>query len=202
MPKGPAPKGAYSGKSSVFSTRIRPDLRKSLEKAARQSGRSLSQEVEHRLRHSILEDEKIEDTFGDRQTYRLMRMMADGIHLASGWTEAHWLKNPVSFGFAKAAIASILDRVAPGEPESLRHPLHDQAAAACGDIIAAVFWAKTRAAADALPLNKGSDQDWKYAVAKADLAHLLDRTFRNSDETFVERVVERLRAISSKLEIK
>ena len=74
--------GEYAGKSSVFSTRIRPDLRRYLEKAAKTSGRSLSQEVEHRLRRSFVEDDKIADAFGDRRTYRLMRMMADAIHLS------------------------------------------------------------------------------------------------------------------------
>jgi hypothetical protein len=59
------------GRSLVH--RIRPDLRKSLERAAKASGRSLSQEVEHRLRRSFVEDDKIADAFGDRRTYRLMR---------------------------------------------------------------------------------------------------------------------------------
>ena len=53
---GRKPKGEYSGKSAVFSTRIRPDTRDALWQAAKASGRTLSQEVEFRLRRSIDED--------------------------------------------------------------------------------------------------------------------------------------------------
>ena len=57
--KASGPKKAIRRQVVVFSTRIRPDLRDRLEKAAKQSGRSLSQEVEHRLRRSFVEDDKL-----------------------------------------------------------------------------------------------------------------------------------------------
>ena len=50
---GRKPKGEFVGKSATITTRIRPDTRGALEKVARGSGRSLSQEVEFRLRASL-----------------------------------------------------------------------------------------------------------------------------------------------------
>src|SRR5258708_35646377 len=100
--RGAAPKGEYVGKSKVFSTRIRPDLRDGLDKAARKSGRSVSQEVEHRLRRTFVDDEKISDVFGDRQTYLVMRAIAVALERAwnPGDPKANWLNDPFAFDLA------------------------------------------------------------------------------------------------------
>src|SRR5262245_48238431 len=50
---GRKPRGDYSGKTDTFTTRITPQTRRALEQAAATSRRSLSQEVEHRLRLSL-----------------------------------------------------------------------------------------------------------------------------------------------------
>src|SRR2546423_3193307 len=114
MAKGPAPRGEYVGKSSVFSTRIRPDLRKKLEQAAKKSGRSLSQEIEHRLRRSFDEDEKIADRFGDRKTFLLMELMAKAIQFKGDDGEPdQWLENPEDFEIAIAAALAVLEAVRP-----------------------------------------------------------------------------------------
>jgi hypothetical protein len=198
MPKGPAPRGEYAGKSSVFSTRIRPDLRQSLEKAARRSGRSLSQEVEYRLRRSFIEDDKIADAFGDRQTYRLMRMMTDAIHfsqLRSGQPEVHWLTNSVTFRFAKEAIAAILERVAPDEkPSSLPKALNDRVAQVVGETTAAELWLNVVAAPVQLPLSKGSREDHRYSIAKTDLRGLLGRAITEAHQKRIRELVDLARA--------
>ena len=180
MPKGPAPKGEYSGKSSVFSTRIRPDLRQGLEKAAKQSGRSLSQEVEFRLRRSFVEDDRIADAFGDRQTYRLMRMMADAIHIFDEPAGSkRWTDNPVTFHLAQEAVIAVLARVAPKDdlPNSvLSGELQSKATKAGGQAIASFLWRKVQLADPALPLQRGTAEQAKNSVAKHDLALLLART--------------------------
>jgi hypothetical protein len=51
---GRKPKGEFTGKSATITTRIRPDTRDALEKVARANRRSLSQEVEFRLRAGLL----------------------------------------------------------------------------------------------------------------------------------------------------
>jgi hypothetical protein len=74
--RGAVPKGEYVGKSAVLSTRITPDLREGLQNAANKSGRSLSQEIEYRLRRSFGEDQKISDLFGSDSIFILVRMIA------------------------------------------------------------------------------------------------------------------------------
>lgn len=51
--RGRKPKGEYHDKVSVFSTRITAQLRADLVDASERNTRSLSQEVEHRLRRSL-----------------------------------------------------------------------------------------------------------------------------------------------------
>jgi hypothetical protein len=46
--RGRVPKGEYAGKTEVMSFRITPDTKVALRRAAAASGRSLSQEAEHR----------------------------------------------------------------------------------------------------------------------------------------------------------
>ena len=65
--RGPHPKGEYGGKiarTAVLSTRLQPDTRARLSEAAKASGRSLSQELEHRLRGSFIEEDKVVDFYG------------------------------------------------------------------------------------------------------------------------------------------
>lgn len=92
--------GEFENQTSVFSTRIRPELRKQLVESAGKNNRSLSQEVEHRLRDSFLEDEKIENRFGSRKNYAIMRTMAS---LAESMINiknrnADWVEDPYLFG--------------------------------------------------------------------------------------------------------
>jgi hypothetical protein len=197
MPKGRKPKGEYSGKSLVFSTRISPELRGALEKAAKSSGRSLSQEVEHRLRRSFAEDETIVDLFGSRQTYRVMRMMADAIHLCQRPGEAigrpdvtfDWITNPAVFHLARQAIISILDII---EPDGL--PGTDaemKGAAALGHAVAASMWDEVRTADSALHPSKKS----RAAAYKSDLIDVLPRTANQiHDEKLKRKVVSARKA--------
>jgi len=51
---GRKPKGPYRGKSVTITTRVTPDTRVALERAGAKKGHSLSQEIEIRLRQSLL----------------------------------------------------------------------------------------------------------------------------------------------------
>jgi len=53
---GRKPRGEFKGKTATLTTRITPGTRKALERAAKESGLSLSQEVERRLDRSILKE--------------------------------------------------------------------------------------------------------------------------------------------------
>jgi TraY domain len=59
MGRGRAPKGEYAGKTEVMSFRLTPDTKAALRRAAATSGRSLSQEAEHRLRRGLDDEEAI-----------------------------------------------------------------------------------------------------------------------------------------------
>jgi hypothetical protein len=188
---GRKPKGEYSGKSLVFSTRISPELRGALEKAAKSSGRSLSQEVEHRLRRSFAEDETIVDLFGSRQTYRIMRMMADAIHICQRPGEAvgrpdvifDWLTNTAAFHLARQAIISVLDMI---EPDGL--PGTDaemKGATALGHAVASTIWDEVRTADSAIPVSNRS----RAAAYKSDLIDVLPRTADPAHDKILKRKV-------------
>jgi hypothetical protein len=172
MGKGPRPKGEYAGKSSVFSTRIRPDLRKSLERAAKSSGRSLSQEVEHRLRRSFVEDDKIADAFGDRRTYRLMRMMSDAIQLSQKEeNDENWLDDPFRFRVALAAMRSVIEAIEPptpslGEVEDTEFQIMTDN---LGEAIAGKLWFGVNQAKDSIELGSGSRADHINSIARSDI---------------------------------
>jgi hypothetical protein len=183
MPKGPSPKGEYVGKSSVFSTRIRPDLRKRLEQAAKLSGRSLSQEVEHRLRRSFIEDDKIADAFGDRRTYRLMRMMADAIHMSNDKEDPEaWLKDPVTFVKAIASATDILESIRPGHVTGKQY----------ADVMmrrsaGASLWRDIQIANVSLPLNEGTRSDHQHAISRSDIGEeILRRTLPENRKKLID----------------
>jgi hypothetical protein len=172
MGKGPRPKGEYAGKSSVFSTRIRPILRKSLEKAAKTSGRSLSQEVEHRLSRSFVEDDRIADAFGDRRTYRLMRLMSDAIQLSlDEESEQGWLDDPFRFRVALAAMRNVVEAIEPKTAllDEVSEANFETMTDALGAAIAGKLWLGVNQAKDSIELGSGSRADHVNSVARSDL---------------------------------
>ncbi len=116
--RGPAPKGEYEGKSNVLSTRIRPDTRQALAMAAKGSGRSLSQEIEHRLRRSFDDDHLAKETFGSRRNRALMKILALSMQTAFNPKnpEADWMDDPILYEKVHRAINRILDGYRPSGP--------------------------------------------------------------------------------------
>ena len=116
--RGPRAKGEYGDKSAVLSTRISADLRTHLEHAVRESGHTLSREIEHRLRRTFIEDEQIASAFGDRQTYLIMRIIA--LALQRVWnpdrSDTDWLSDPYTFDQALQTVTAILEAIRPKEP--------------------------------------------------------------------------------------
>jgi hypothetical protein len=106
------PRGESAGKSTVFSTRITPELRRAIERAAAESGRSLSQEIEFRLRRSFDEDAKIVEIFGGQQIYALMRLIGCVLTMQDRTTS--WLSDQVAFDLATHAIGKMLKMFRPG----------------------------------------------------------------------------------------
>jgi hypothetical protein len=178
--RGPAPQGEYENKSQVLSTRIRADTRRALVSAAEKSGRSLSQEIEHRLRRTFIEDNRIEDAFGNRRNYLLMRMIALALEGAYNpepdSSPANWLDDPVSFDIATRCANKILEALRPEAPippasndlfESIRRvkPIHDAA-----NLMLAI-----QKAEPGLSLFEGTKADHFRGMVKAELGQIVKR---------------------------
>lgn len=76
--RGPKPRGAYAGKTAVFSTRIMPETLSLLNAAKKTHGTrewSLSQEVEHRLRRTFSDDETDVKFYGNKQNAAIVKLI-------------------------------------------------------------------------------------------------------------------------------
>jgi hypothetical protein len=101
---GPAPRGEYVDKAKTLSTRITADLRAALDAAKEKSGRSLSQEIEYRLRRSFEEDTKIKDIFGGRENYAIARLIGCLLDSHGG----DWKTDEENFDYVIASVALVL----------------------------------------------------------------------------------------------
>jgi hypothetical protein len=178
--RGRRPKGEYPEKKRIFASRIREDTWAKLQEAAVRSGRSVSQEFEHRLRRGLDEDETIEETFGDQRTYALMKLAAQAVNSTLNLTnpKTHWTADPELFTQALEVIVKTL---------SVLHPANLQAGppqvgAPVLDIIR-----EARAANPARLLNRSTKRQRAMVRLKDQLGELADRAAgRISDEPMPE----------------
>jgi hypothetical protein len=115
--RGPVPKGEYAGKAKTINTRATPELRDWLEKAAKKSGRSLSQEIETRLRRTFREEEDLAKQFGSADAARVFTAIAQILNMMRNPEnpDADWLHDPLAFALAADAINATLYLVRPKE---------------------------------------------------------------------------------------
>jgi hypothetical protein len=131
--RGPRPKGEYGGKigrTAVVSTRLQPDTRKRLVAAAGTSRRSLSQELEHRLRRTFIEDDKAVEFYGSQSNAAILKLIGAVIQstcsnwamkTADGWVPDlskdpdEWLHDPKLFDRVLTAIVHALIWFKPNE---------------------------------------------------------------------------------------
>lgn len=125
--RGPQPKGEYGrtiGRTAVLSTRLQPDTRKRLSAAAEANRRSLSQELEHRLRRSFTEDDKVVDFFGSPANAAIVKLLGAVIQSTctswlrkdpeDGWVPdfkkdpGEWLRDPLLFDGVLTAVVHAL----------------------------------------------------------------------------------------------
>src|SRR6516164_3768972 len=84
--RGPQPKGEYGrkiGRTAVLSARIQPDTRRRLVDATEASGRSLSQELEHRLRRTFIDDDKAVEFYGSDRNEAVLKLVGVTIQSAA-----------------------------------------------------------------------------------------------------------------------
>jgi hypothetical protein len=112
---GRKPHGEFRGKSATLTTRITFETRAAMERAAQKSGRSLSQEVEHRLDYSIRRDY-------EHNRHRHIRALAEAIAILIHWveraTQKRWIDDPFTAEALRRGIEFLVFHFgAPGTPE-------------------------------------------------------------------------------------
>lgn len=120
--RGRPPKDKTIRKSEPVSIRLTPYLRDRLE-AERTSAdpqRTLSQEIELRLRESFDFDKAIQKLLGGNDYHcALLRFVAEVIVIIEVQTGLHFVRDRFTFDHVKAAINTILDRFKPSTRSSL-----------------------------------------------------------------------------------
>jgi hypothetical protein len=178
-------------KSEVFSTRIRPDIKERLEKAAAASGRSLSNEFANRLLQSFALDDKIKEHFFDRRTYLMMRMAAaaiERVHPLDNRDGVHWLDDPLLFDAALSAVIGVLSQIRPPGPAiEPPDPMRAASVRAVREGIANLLWTYVQLGTDNLTLNPRYPTDRLAALVRGELG---DAVFRAG---LPESVLEKLR---------
>lgn len=159
--RGPAPKGAFENKSQVLSTRIMPDTRANLEAAAKASGRSLSQEIEHRLRRTFIEDEKMSDAFGSRRVYLMMRLAALALEKDCG----KWLDDENDFDRALEVLNKLFSAIRPSGSRSTEIIQYNLPAAEWTKVI----WSLVQGSKISMPLSDGTRSEHFAAVVRAEM---------------------------------
>jgi hypothetical protein len=123
------------GQRVPLGLRVTPELKERLDNAAKETGRSQSQEAELRLERTFREGDLLPElmaaTFGAKLAALLM-VVGDAMS-AVGPTVAHidtqtpegaedWLNNPVAFDQAVKAARTVLDAMAPAGQTTPRSP--------------------------------------------------------------------------------
>lgn len=164
--RGPIPRGEFQNKSRVLSTRIREDTRKALAEAASASGRSLSQEIEYRLRRSFDNDRMISEKFGNRQNYALLRMLASLFDQAPNERKS-WLYDPDNFNHVCDSITRVLLALRPPGADA-----PDDRDRFFGELNASAVADELGAADAAMPPDESANT---LNFIKADLGDVADR---------------------------
>lgn len=109
--RGPKPSGKV-----VVNTKIEPGTRDALHEAAARAGRTLSAEIEHRLRRSFDNDNLVENLGGPR-LYAIMRTIT-AVMAQAGYTDrkvddVHWLDDPIAYDDLVEATINVMRGLRP-----------------------------------------------------------------------------------------
>jgi hypothetical protein len=170
--RGRPPGGEFVDKSEVVHFRIRPDTKELLVKAAAASGRTVSQECEHRLLRGL------EDFGGDEQTTTLLRIWARAIRNTRNLRdpEARWWSDPYLYEQAIRAFTALakLLRPAGALPPTLEEAL-DLGGPRQGEISIELTLREIQSVDPAKPLTQQTKHErWLNGLRK-DLGLLADR---------------------------
>jgi hypothetical protein len=181
--RGPQPKGEYGrkiGRTAVLSTRLQPDTRTRLVAAKEAGGRrSLSQELEHRLRRTFVEDDNADEFYGSQSNAAILKLIGAVIQSTctswlvktdEGWVPdrykdpAEWLRDPKLFDQVLTAIVHTLMWFKPSGGRDEQFLFYHSAAEQIIDEI--------RSADPSLPITKRSSRQHTMAMLKDKLGDL------------------------------
>jgi hypothetical protein len=179
--RGPKPRGEYTGKTAIFSTRIRPDTKARLVAAAKAKGRSLSQELERRLRWTFTRDDEVIKYFGSPETEAVLQLIGATIQSVTrikgtqirGSSGLVWTSDPRLFDQATKAIAQVLELFRP--PGEIVDPLVDVGGDQRGKLAALELIRQVQTADPTLPLATRSTRQHALAVLREGLGELAER---------------------------
>ena len=201
--RGPQPRGEYGGKigrTAVLSTRLQPDTRTRLSDAAKASKRSLSQELEHRLRRTFTDDDKAVEFYGTEQNAAVVKLIGATINSTAVKTTAkrkhEWLKEQWLFDDVMDAIVHILLWFRPGGDSRQTK----QITLSSGTAKAEQLIDEIRSADPSLPISKGSTRQHAMAALKDKLGDLV--TARNTYDDFRKPKLPERSNISNRLKRK
>ena len=181
--RGPQPKGEYgrsTGRTAVLSTRLQPDTRARLSGAAKASKRSLSQELEHRLRGSFIDEDKVVDFYGSQSNAAVVKLLGAVIQstctnwlvkTGDGWVPdlkkdpGEWLRDPKMFDQVLTAIVHALMWFKPEGGSAEQFLFYHSIAERIIDEI--------RSADPSLPITKRSTRQHAMAMLKDKLGDLV-----------------------------
>ena len=176
--RGPQPKGEYGrsiGRTAVLSTRLQPDTRARLLKAAKASGRSLSQELEHRLRDTFVEDDNVVNFYGGPPNAAIVKLIGAVIQsTCTNWLAktpdgsldkypGEWLRDPKLFDQVLTAIIHALMWFKPSGGSDKYLFYHSTAEQIINEI---------RSSDPSIPITKGSTRQHAMARLKDKLGDL------------------------------
>jgi hypothetical protein len=181
--RGPQPKGEYGGKTgrtAVLSTRVQKDTRARLVEAKEANGRSLSQELEHRLRRTFIEDDGVVNFYGSPSNAAIVKLLGAVIQSTctswlaktpDGWvadTErdpGEWLRDPRLFDEVLTAIVHTLTWFKPPGGRDDQYLFYHSAAERIINEI--------RSSDPSLPITKRSNRQHAMAMLKDKLGDLV-----------------------------
>ena len=125
---GRPPEGPFSNKRATLTARLTEETRTALERAAKHSGNSISQEVELRLRESLRQAGHYKNFgrqhagFGAPETFALFRLCSHAIRFLSGGTTKKWFDDPWQFARALEIVNDMVSRFRPAGSSSAKRP--------------------------------------------------------------------------------
>ncbi len=112
--RGRPPRGEHRDVRERVSVRMTTELKGWLEAEARESDRSLTQEVESRLRESFARDDSMRREFAeDRETLGLLRLIGQAVNMVQAETGQTWIKDRYTFDQVRRAVPAVLDSFKP-----------------------------------------------------------------------------------------